>query len=153
MRAIAVLDGMQPSLVNGASVTSAMTPTASPATGTYSEATDITLSSATKNATIYYTTDGSAVVTGGGSFENYVLSETAKEYTAPIRISGPCTLQAISVADGKRISGILTENYSFKWSGEAPAGAGTAEDPYQFAKRAQLSWFAALVIGRLDGMD
>ena len=153
VRAIAVLDGMQPSLVNGASVTSAMTPTASPATGTYTEATDITLSSATKNATIYYTTDGSAVVTGGGSFENYVLSETAKEYTAPIRISGPCTLQAISVADGKRISGILTENYSFKWSGEAPAGAGTAEDPYQIAKPAQLSWFAALVNGTLDGMD
>ena len=153
VRAIAVLDGMQPSLVNGASVTSAMTPTASPATGTYTEATDITLSSATKNATIYYTTDGSAVVTGGGSFENYVLSETAKEYTAPIRISGPCTLQAISVADGKRISGILTEKYSFKWSDEAPAGAGTAEDPYQIAKPAQLAWFAALVNGTLDGMD
>ena len=153
VRAIAVLDGMQPSLVNGASVTSAMTPTASPATGTYTEATDITLSSATKNATIYYTTDGSAVVTGGGSFENYVLSETAKEYTAPIRISGPCTLQAVAVADGMHISGILTEKYSFKWSGEAPAGAGTAEDPYQIAKPAQLSWFAALVNGTLDGMD
>ncbi len=65
VRAIAVLDGMQPSLVNSASVTSAMTPTASPASGTFSEATDITLSSATQDATIYYTTDGSAVVTGG----------------------------------------------------------------------------------------
>ena len=153
VRAIAVLDGMQPSLVNSASVTSAMTPTASPASGTFSEATDITLSSATQDATIYYTTDGSAVVTGGGSFENYVLSETAKKYTAPIRISGPCTLQAVAVADGMHISGILTENYSFKWSGEAPAGAGTAEDPYQIATPAQLAWFAALVNGTLDGMD
>lgn len=152
VRAVAWANGMQLSLVNSTSVTTAMAPTATPAARTLTEAADITLATATKGATIYYTTDGSAVVTGSAA-AGYTLSETAKTYTAAIHVDKPCTIQAVAAAEGKLLSAVMTQRYDFGWSAEAPEGTGTAADPYKIGTPAQLAWFASVVNGTQTGAE
>ena len=152
VRAVAWVNGMQLSLVNSTSVTTAMAPTATPAARTLTEAADITLATATKGATIYYTTDGSAVVTGSAA-AGYTLSETAKTYTAAIHVDKPCTIQAVAAAEGKLLSAVMTQRYDFGWSAEAPEGTGTAADPYKIGTPAQLAWFASVVNGTQTGAE
>ena len=152
VRAVAWANGMQLSLVNSTSVTTAMAPTATPAARTLTEAADIALATATKGATIYYTTDGSAVVTGSAA-AGYTLSETAKTYTAAIHVDKPCTIQAVAAAEGKLLSAVMTQRYDFGWSAEAPEGTGTAADPYKIGTPAQLAWFASVVNGTQTGAE
>lgn len=152
VRAVAWANGMQLSLVNSTSVTTAMAPTATPAARTLTEAADITLATATKGATIYYTTDDSAVVTGSAA-AGYTLSETAKTYTAAIHVDKPCTIQAVAAAEGKLLSAVMTQRYDFGWSAEAPEGTGTAADPYKIGTPAQLAWFASVVNGTQTGAE
>ena len=152
VRAVAWANGMQLSLVNSTSVTTAMAPTATPAARTLTEAADITLATVTKGATIYYTTDGSAVVTGSAA-AGYTLSETAKTYTAAIHVDKPCTIQAVAAAEGKLLSAVMTQRYDFGWSAEAPEGTGTAADPYKIGTPAQLAWFASVVNGTQTGAE
>ena len=152
VRAVAWANGMQLSLVNSTSVTTAMAPTATPAARTLTEAADITLATATKGATIYYTTVGSAVVTGSAA-AGYTLSETAKTYTAAIHVDKPCTIQAVAAAEGKLLSAVMTQRYDFGWSAEAPEGTGTAADPYKIGTPAQLAWFASVVNGTQTGAE
>lgn len=152
VRAVAWANGMQLSLVNSTSVTTAMAPTATPAARTLTEAADITLATATKGATIYYTTDGSAVVTGSAA-AGYTLSETAKTYTAAIHVDKPCTIQAVAAAEGKLLSAVMTQRYDFGWSAEAPEGTGTAADPYKIGTPVQLAWFASVVNGTQTGAE
>lgn len=152
VRAVAWANGMQLSLVNSTSVTTAMAPTATPAARTLTEAADITIATATKGATIYYTTDGSAVVTGSAA-AGYTLSETAKTYTAAIHVDKPCTIQAVAAAEGKLLSAVMTQRYDFGWSAEAPEGTGTAADPYKIGTPAQLAWFASVVNGTQTGAE
>ena len=152
VRAVAWANGMQLSLVNSTSVTTAMAPTATPAARTLTEAADITLATATKGAKIYYTTDGSAVVTGSAA-AGYTLSETAKTYTAAIHVDKPCTIQAVAAAEGKLLSAVMTQRYDFGWSAEAPEGTGTAADPYKIGTPAQLAWFASVVNGTQTGAE
>lgn len=152
VRAVAWVNGMQLSLVNSTSVTTAMAPTATPAARTLTEAADITLATATKGATIYYTTDGSAVVTGSAA-AGYTLSETAKTYTAAVHVDKPCTIQAVAAAEGKLLSAVMTQRYDFGWSAEAPEGTGTAADPYKIGTPAQLAWFASVVNGTQTGAE
>lgn len=152
VRAVAWANGMQLSLVNSTSVTTAMAPTATPAARTLTEAADIALATATKGATIYYTTDGSAVVTGSAA-AGYTLSETAKTYTAAIHVDKPCTIQAVAAAEGKLLSAVMTQRYDFGWSAEAPEGTGTAADPYKIGTPVQLAWFASVVNGTQTGAE
>ena len=152
VRAVAWANGMQLSLVNSTSVTTAMAPTATPAARTLTEAADITLATVTKGATIYYTTDGSTVVTGSAA-AGYTLSETAKTYTAAIHVDKPCTIQAVAAAEGKLLSAVMTQRYDFGWSAKAPEGAGTAADPYKIGTPAQLAWFASVVNGTQTGAE
>ena len=152
VRAVAWANGMQLSLVNSTSVTTAMAPTATPAARTLTVAADITLATATKDAKIYYTTDGSAVVTGSVA-AGYTLSETAKTYTAAIHVDKPCTIQAVAAAEGKLLSAVMTQRYDFGWSAEAPEGTGTAADPYKIGTPAQLAWFASVVNGTQTGAE
>lgn len=152
VRAVAWANGMQLSLVNSTSVTTAMAPTATPAARTLTEAADITLATVTKGATIYYTTDGSTVVTGSAA-AGYTLSETAKTYTAAIHVDKPCTIQAVAAAEGKLLSAVMTQRYDFGWSAEAPEGTGTAADPYKIGTPAQLAWFASVVNGTQTGAE
>lgn len=62
------------------------TPAADPAAGTYYGPQDITLSSATEDATLYWTTDGSTPSVTNG-----------KRYTGPVRLGASATLKAVAV--------------------------------------------------------
>ncbi|MDR3771852.1 MAG: chitobiase/beta-hexosaminidase C-terminal domain-containing protein [Terracidiphilus sp.] len=66
----------------------ASTPTFSPAAGTYSSAQSVKISSATPDATIYYTTNGTTPGLG------------STEYSAAIPVSASETIEAIAVAAG-----------------------------------------------------
>jgi hypothetical protein len=68
--------------------------------GTYELSVDITLTSATKDAIIYYTIDGNTP------------SVASARYTSPITITQATTLKAIAVKSGMGNSEIMTETYS-----------------------------------------
>ena len=76
------------------------TPTYSPAGGTYSFVQNVTISTATSGATIYYTTDGSTPSTFSTS------------YTGAASVSANTTLKAIAVKSGLTDSGIGTATYA-----------------------------------------
>lgn len=63
------------------------TPTFSPAAGAVIAGTEVTISTTTDGATIYYTTDGNEPTT------------SSTEYTKPIIVSAPMTIKAIAVKD------------------------------------------------------
>jgi len=66
---------------------------ATPPAGTYADAQDVELTTATTGATIYYTTDGTEP------------GEMATEYTgAPVSIATPTLIRAIAIKDGFRDS-------------------------------------------------
>lgn len=75
-------------------------PVASPAAGTYDSAQSVTLTSATEDATIYYTTDGTDP------------TAESTEYSSAISISETTTLKAIAVKDGLDNSNVLTAEYT-----------------------------------------
>jgi hypothetical protein len=78
------------------------TPAASIAAGTYSAAQSVTLSCATENAAIYYTTNGNNP------------TETSARYSGAINISATTTLKAIAVKDGMNNSSVLTAVYTIQ---------------------------------------
>ena len=75
-------------------------PTFSPAAGTYNSAQSVTISDATANATIYYTTDGTVPTT------------SSTKYTGPITVSSTETLKAIAVATGNANSVVASAAYT-----------------------------------------
>jgi len=80
----------------------AATPTFSPAAGTYTSAQDVTISSTTSGASIYYTTDGTDPNnTGNGTL-----------YTAPISVTATTTLKAIAYATGYDPSAVASATYT-----------------------------------------
>lgn len=78
-----------------------VTPTASPVAGSVDAGTAVTLTSATKGAKIYYTTDGTTPSIGNG-----------KVYTNPITVTSAVTIKAIAVAAGSDPSGELSAAYT-----------------------------------------
>ena len=76
------------------------TPAFSPAAGTYSSAQSVTISDATSNATIYYTTNGTTPTT------------SSTKYTGPITVSSTETLKAIAVASGDTNSAVASAAYT-----------------------------------------
>lgn len=74
-------------------------PSISVASGTYTQGQTVTITSATTDATIYYTTDGSAPTTA------------ATPYTGPIRIKDSCTLSAVAVSNGFSYSTVTFATY------------------------------------------
>ena len=76
------------------------TPVFSPAGGFYSEPQDVTISTATDGASIYYTTDGS----------DPTASSTL--YSAPITVSATTTIKAIAIKEGMIDSGIAAVTYT-----------------------------------------
>ena len=75
-------------------------PTFSPVAGTYTSAQSVTISDATANATIYYTTNGTAPTT------------SSTKYTGPITVSSTETLEAIAVATGNTNSAVASAAYT-----------------------------------------
>jgi N-acetylneuraminic acid mutarotase len=76
------------------------TPTFSPAAGTYTSVQMVTISDSTPNATIYYTTDGSAPTINSSA------------YTSAISVSSTETMQAMASAPGYSNSVVASANYT-----------------------------------------
>lgn len=85
---------------NTSTAPTAAAPTFDPAGGTYIGAQDITISSATEDATIYYTIDGSTP------------STSSTKYTEPITISANKTLKAIATKTGMNNSAVISADYT-----------------------------------------
>jgi hypothetical protein len=106
LEAIAAATGYTDSTVASAAYTitsslpSVSTPTFSPAAGTYTSAQSVTISDATSDATIYYTTDGTTPTT------------SSTQYTGPIKVSSTETLEAIAVATGDTNSAVASVAYT-----------------------------------------
>ena len=106
------------SVTGTATVTVSMvvTPTFSPAAGTYSSAQTVTISTTTPSATIYYTTNGSTPTT------------SSPVYTGPITVSATETLKAVAVATGDSASPVSSAAYTITLPTAAPSfspAAGT----------------------------
>ena len=85
----------------------AATPTFSPSAGTYPKDQEVTISSATAGATIYYTTDGTGPTT------------SSEVYTLPISVAGNCTsvtIKAMAVKEGMTDSAIATAAYTVSYT-------------------------------------
>ncbi|MDD2651008.1 MAG: YCF48-related protein, partial [Candidatus Cloacimonetes bacterium] len=80
--------------------TATFTPTFSPGTGSYFGSIEVTIASATEDANIYYTTDGTDP------------SNQSNAYSNPITITETTTLKAIAYAEGLEPSNIATANYT-----------------------------------------
>ncbi len=77
----------------------AATPVFSPAPGIYTTAQKVTLSAATKGATIYYTADGTVPTT------------SSNPYTGAIPVSGSEVIEAVAVASGYTNSSLAKAGY------------------------------------------
>lgn len=84
----------------GSMIESVSTPTFSPAAGTYTSAQNVTINCATEDATIYYTTDGSAPTTSSSRF------------SSAISVSSTTTIKAIAVKSGMDNSGVAEATYT-----------------------------------------
>lgn len=86
--------------VNAASTVA--TPSFSVAAGTYNVTQSVTLSCATDDATIYYTTDGTTP------------SSSSAEYTSAIAVNQSMTIKAMAVKDGLTDSEVASATYTLK---------------------------------------
>ena len=82
------------------SVSQVATPTASPAAGEVTSETEVSLSTTTKGATIFYTTDGTTP------------SPASAVYKDPIVVTAGVTIKAIAIAEGYDPSSVLTAAYT-----------------------------------------
>ena len=103
-------------ITTGATPTCA-TPTFSPAAGTYTQAQNVSISCATEDATIYYTTNGDDPTTN------------STVYTEAISVSSAMTIKAMAAKSGFDNSAIATAEYAFITLNHA----GTLADPYTVA--------------------
>jgi hypothetical protein len=92
-------------------------PVASVVSGTVAEGTRVELYTATKGATIYYTTDGSCPCD----------EATRQRYTEPIVILSDVTIQAIAVLEGMTDSEVTTLTYTIGTGVTAPEVIETVE--------------------------
>ena len=103
---------------------SAQTPVANPTGKTFQGSLSVTLSTATKNAKIFYTLDGTTP------------TESSSLYTGPITLSDSVTLKAIAVKTNLETSPVLTEVYTKQasnnsggsTSGGSSSGGGSSSD-------------------------
>jgi Chitobiase/beta-hexosaminidase C-terminal domain len=119
IKAIATATGSSPSAVASATFTietPAATPTFTPAAGTYSGEQQITISDATPDASIFYTTNGTTP------------TDSSTPYTGPISLSATTTIKAIATAAGSLESAVASATYTFEAQAATPVfspAAGT----------------------------
>jgi YVTN family beta-propeller protein len=117
LRAIAYKTGMAPSAVISAVYTlTAAAPTPSPAGGSYAGAQNVTLTSTTTGATMYYTLDGSTPSTG------------STLYAGAINIATTKTLKAIAVKAGMGQSNVTSASYTI--GSATPVTVNPSADAY-----------------------
>ncbi|MFA6383601.1 MAG: chitobiase/beta-hexosaminidase C-terminal domain-containing protein, partial [Parcubacteria group bacterium] len=106
LKAIAIKTGMTNSGILTAAYTineqQVATPTASPAPGTYDGEKNVSLSTATSGASVYYTTNGSTPTSSSSLFGS------------PIKITKDTTIKAIAVKTGMTNSNVMTAVYKIK---------------------------------------
>ena len=88
--------------------TSVVTPIFTPAGGTYASAQSVSISDATSNSTIYYTTDGTTP------------TAASTKYTNPITVSSTEKLEAIATAAGDANSAVASATYTISPLPAAP---------------------------------
>jgi hypothetical protein len=113
----------------------AATPTFSVAGGTYTTPQTVTISDATKDATIFYSTDGTA---------------PAVPYSNPITIANSETLQAIAVAGTYANSGIASATYTINGP---PPDFTVAASPASLSMKPGQSGTAVISVTSLNGFD
>ena len=104
------------------------TPTFSPGAGTYTSAQPVSISDATSDATIYYTTNGTTPTT------------SSNEYTGPITVSSTETLQAIAEAPGDSNSAVGSAAYTMDSSSPDTGNAPVINYPSGFAGNPSQLW-------------
>jgi len=104
----------------------AAAPVFSPAAGSYSAGIQITMSSATPGASIYYTTDGSTPTSG------------STLYTGALTVSGTSTFNAVAISTGFVQSTVSTATYTIQ-DQTAPPDVSPAAGTYSSAQSVQLS--------------
>jgi hypothetical protein len=115
IQAIAVASGLSNSSAASATYTVAvLSPTFSPAPGSYSSTQTVSLSDATPGDAIYYTTDGSTPTT------------SSAVYGAPLTVSANMTIKAIGAAAGYTNSAVSSATYTIGVSGTAPVAVNLA---------------------------
>ena len=92
----------------GSTVETCATPTFSPGTGTYTEAQNVTISTTTSGASIYYTTDRSTPSSTNGTL-----------YTGAINVSSTTTIKAIAVKTGNNDSQVAEATYTINSGGDS----------------------------------
>jgi len=121
LNAIAVKSGMaNSSVASGSYIINCATPVLTPATGTYATPQSVSMSTATSDATIYYTTDGTAP------------SASSTLYNGTFSVGINSTIKAIAVKTGMGNSGAASETYTIQVPVEAPVftpQAGTYNTP------------------------
>ena len=103
------------SSTGGSQTETCATPTFSPAAGTYTSAQNVTISTETSGATIYYTIDGTDP------------TANSSVYSSAIPVSTTTTIKAMAVASGYDNSSIASATYAIL------GHAGTAADPFTVA--------------------
>ncbi len=112
---------------SGAQTPVAVTPTFSPAAGTYSSAQMVAISTTTPSATIYYTTNGSTPTTGSTT------------YSGPITVSATETVEAIAVASGYSNSSTGSAAYTIGQGQAATPTFSPAAGSYNSAQTVTIS--------------
>ncbi|WP_305768164.1 chitobiase/beta-hexosaminidase C-terminal domain-containing protein [Candidatus Epulonipiscium viviparus] len=131
LKAIATKSGMEASAVMTAeyviSIAKAEMPKVSIAAGEYTTAQSIELSTATADAQIYYTTDGTTPTT------------SSKKYTGPITVSTTTMLKAIATKSGMEASSVMTAEYVISIAKAEMPKVSIAAGEYTTAQSVELS--------------